>query len=428
MTASPEQPSENAVATAATPPPGCPAHQGARSLSGPGFQTNPFGVYGEMRREHGPVAPVLLDGDIPGWLVLGYRELHQVTSDAELFTRDANQWNQWDNVPENWPLAPMISRDQTSVVYATGEDHQRRAEAIGEALEAVDPYELRRQAEHIADRLVDEFCHQGEAELIADYARLLPELVFAQIYGIPDAEGPALVQAMNDAIDGKENAFEAYQHVYMVMRQLASAKRTAPTPGVASRLVASYRGYSDELIVQDLIVIMTAGHQPTADWIGNTLRLLLTDERFALSLSGGRHSVGQAMNEVLWEDTPVANLAARWATRDTSLAGNRIRKGDLLILGFHGANTDPLVRPDSHAFTEGNSSFLSFGHGEHRCPHPAQEIAETIAKTAVEVLLDRLPDVRLAASDDALLWRPSPWVRGLSALPVTFTPAPKGGR
>jgi uncharacterized RDD family membrane protein YckC len=61
-------------------------------------------------------------------------------------------------------------------------------------------------------------------------------------------------------------------------------------------------------------------------------------------------------------------------------------------------------------------------------PSLAQEIAETIAKTAVEVLLDRLPDVRLAASDDALLWRPSPWVRGLSALPVAFTPAPKGGR
>ncbi|MEU1803093.1 cytochrome P450 [Streptomyces sp. NPDC019937] len=428
MTASSASPSENAAATSATPPPGCPAHQGARSLSGPGFQTNPFGVYGEMRGEHGPVAPVLLDGDIPGWLVLGYRELHQVTSDDELFTRDANQWNQWANIPENWPLAPMISRDQTSVVYATGEDHQRRAEAIAEALDAVDPYELRRHAEHIADGLVDEFCHQGEAELIADYARLLPELVLARIYGIPDAEGPALVQAMNDAVDGTGNPFEAYQHVYMVMRQLASAKRTAPAPDVASRLVAAYRGYPDELVAQDLIVIMTAGHQPTADWIGNTLRLLLTDERFALSLSGGRHSVGQAMNEVLWEDTPVANLAARWATRDTTLAGKYIRKGDLLILGFHGANTDPLVRPDTQAFTEGNNAFLSFGHGEHRCPHPAQEIAETIAKTAVEVLLDRLPDVRLAVPRDTLLWRPSAWVRGLSALPVAFSPAPRGGR
>lgn len=29
--------------------------------------------------------------------------------------------------------------------------------------------------------------------------------------------------------------------------------------------------------------MMAAGHQPTADWIGNTLRLMLTDDRFAAS-------------------------------------------------------------------------------------------------------------------------------------------------
>ncbi|NIJ13899.1 hypothetical protein FHU38_004243 [Saccharomonospora amisosensis] len=31
-----------------------------------------------IRREHGSVAPVLLDGDVPAWFVTGCREVHQV--------------------------------------------------------------------------------------------------------------------------------------------------------------------------------------------------------------------------------------------------------------------------------------------------------------------------------------------------------------
>ena len=66
---------------------------------------------------------------------------------------------------------------------------------------------------------------------------------------------------------------------------------------------------------------------------------------------------------------------------------------------------------------------MSFSHGEHRCPFAAQEIAELIAETAVEVLLDRLPDVALAAAEEALVWQATPWMRSLTALPVQFTPA-----
>ena len=170
--------------------------------------------------------------------------------------------------------------------------------------------------------------------------------------------------------------------------------------------------------------MLAAGHQPTADWIGNSLRLMLTDDRFAASLFGGRNSVADAMNEVLWEDTPTQIVAGRWALRDTQLGGRRIRAGDLLILGLQGANSDPQVRTDGSALTGGNSAHFSFGHGEHRCPFPAQEIAEVIARTAIEVVLDRLPDIDLAADPESLTRRPSPWLRGLTALPVRFTPVP----
>ncbi|MDA0634772.1 hypothetical protein OUY22_15210 [Nonomuraea sp. MCN248] len=66
----------------------------------------------------------------------------------------------------------------------------------------------------------------------------------------------------------------------------------------------------------------------------------------------------------------------------------------------------------------------AFGHGEYGCPFPAPELAEIISKTAVEVLLDRLPDVRLAVTPGELRWRRTLWIRALESLPVVFTPSP----
>ncbi|MER6224487.1 cytochrome P450 [Streptomyces sp. 900105755] len=393
-------------------------------LGGPRFQTEPARLYREIRRDHGPVTPVVLDGDVPAWLVVGYRELHQVTGDPVLFSRDSDLWNQWDMIPDDWPLLPMIGRKQPSILYTVGERHRERAGMISDALEAVDPFELRAHAERFADELIDGLCTSGEADLIAQYAMLLPVRVLARLYGFPDEDGPGLVTALNDMIDGRERAIAGQQHLGSSMAQLLADRKAAPAGDVVSRMLQDQSGFTDEEIMQDLMVMMAAGHQPTADWIGNSLRLMLTDDRFAASLFGGRNSVAEAMNEVLWEDTPSQNIAGRWASRDTQLGGRRIRAGDLLILSFQGANSDPQVRTDASALTGGNYAHFSFGHGEHRCPFPAQEVAEVVARTGIEVVLDRLPDIDLAVPADTLTRRPSPWLRGLTELPVRFTPVP----
>ncbi|MBM7436886.1 cytochrome P450 [Streptomyces sp. HB132] len=384
-------------------------------------------LYRDMRRDHGAVAPVVLDGDIPAWLIVGYRELHQVTNDPVLFTRDSDLWNQWDNIPEGWPLRPMIGRKQPSILYTVGERHTVRAAMISNALEAVDPFTLKGYAEEFADSLIDQFCATGRTDIIAEYAMRLPARVLAKLYGFSDEVGGPLVVALNDMIDGGERALAGQQHLGGAMYQLLADKHAEPGDDVATRMLEDPGGFTDEEVAEDLMVMMAAGHQPTADWIGNSLRLMLIDDRFAASLSGGRHSVAEAMNEVLWEDTPTQNVAGRWASRDTHLGGRHIRAGDMLLLGIAAANGDPQVRTDGSTLTGGNSAFLSFGHGEHRCPFPAQETAEVVARTGIEVLLDRLPDIDLDISEDQLTRRPSPWLRGLTELPVRFTPTPALG-
>lgn len=395
-------------------------------LYGPQFNTDPAKLYAAIRDEYGPVAPILLDGDIPAWFVSGYREMHQVTSDSQLFARDTRRWNEWERVPADWPLLPYVAHNP-SVMFTEGAEHRRRAGAISEALAAVDQFELGAHCERIADRLIDVFAGTGEADLVAQYAMRIPLLAVAKIYGMPEAETPALVRDVAISLDLGPDAMNAHLRVQAAMRALVAYKRDYPGTDLPSQLLASPAGLSDEEIVQDLLVVTAAAQQPTANWIGNTIRLMLTDLRFAMTLSGGRGSVGQALNEVLWHDTPTQNFIGRFATRDTQLGGQRVRAGDLVVMGLAAANSDPMVRPDASPGSLGNHAHMSFGHGEHGCPYPAPEVAEVIARTTIEVLLDRLPDVSLAVDDGALVWHPSVWMRGLERLPVTFTPTHVAG-
>ncbi|WP_229914078.1 cytochrome P450 [Streptomyces capitiformicae] len=399
------------------------------SLAGPLFRSESAPLYRQLRREHGEVVPVLLDGGIPAWLVLGYRELHQVTSDPVLFSRDSALWNQWPNIPADWPLLPVIGRKHPSVVGTVGERYRERAAMVGAALEAVDPLELRGRVERFADELIDAVCGAGEADLVTQYAALLPVRVLAFLFGFPEEQGPGLVTALNDILDGQDRAMAAEAYVSTAMGRVVAERRRHPADDVVSRLLSNPHGFTVEEVTHDVTVMLAAGHQPTADWIGNSLRLMLTDDRFAASLFGGRSSVAEAMNEVLWEDAPIQNAAGRWTTRDTRLGGHALHAGDLIVLGLQGANSDPRVRTDGSALTGGNNAHFSFGHGEHRCPFPAQEIAEVIARTGIEVVLDRLPDIDLAVPAESLTRRPSPWLRGLVELPVRFSPTPAvGGR
>ncbi|MEU6458634.1 cytochrome P450 [Streptomyces sp. NPDC047065] len=404
--------------------PGCPAHPDAVPLAGLAYQQTPSELYRGLRGEHGAVAPVLLDGGVPAWLVLGYPEVSYVTSHDELFARDSRRWNQWDRIPPDWPLMPYVGH-QPSVLFTEGEEHRRRADVITQALAGVDQFELARDCRQLADRLIAGFAGSGRAELMSAYAHALPMRAAVRICGMPHggAETQHLVEDLRVSLDAAEgdDPVAAYTRVGERIHGLVRHKRRRPGPDVTSRMLTHPAGLTDEETVQDLISVIAAAQQPTANWIGNTLRLLLTDERFALNVSGGRLSVGEALNEVLWLDTPTQNFIGRWAVNDTQLGGRQIRAGDCLVLGLAAANTDPQLWPEAHAGAE-NSAHLSFSNGEHRCPYPAPLLADVVARTAVETLLERLPDLVLAVEPEELTWRPSIWMRGLTALPALFTP------
>ncbi|AQW47617.1 cytochrome P450 [Streptomyces violaceusniger] len=407
--------------TPEAPPPGCPAH--AARLYGPDFRRRPTETYQRIRHDSGQVAPVLLEGDIDAWFVLGYRETRQVLSDVETFGRDPRRWNGWDSVPPDWPLMPWVAYSPM-MPFTEGEEHRQRATAASEALATVDPFVLRGHCERFADQLIDKFAVSGKADLVYDYIYSVPTLAAAELFGLADDEGglEALAGGLTVSFLSNEEAIAGQQQVAAYVADLVKAKREAPGPDLTSQFILNTPDLAEEQQTADLMVLMAAALPLTSYWIGNTLRLMLTDERFAMTLSGNRRSIGEAMNEVLWADSPLQNLIGRYATRDTALGGRRIRTGDLVVLGLAAANADPLLWPDTPVGHGGNHSHVSFSGGDYGCPVGGPETARIIAETAIEVLLDRVPDLTLAVAPEELKWVDSFWYRCLESLPVTFSP------
>jgi cytochrome P450 len=85
------------------------------------------------------------------------------------------------------------------------------------------------------------------------------------------------------------------------------------------------------------------------------------------------------------------------------------------------ADRDPerFTDPDTLDLARRDNPHLGFGHGIHYCI--GAPLARLEGRVALERLLTRLPDLALAAAPDDLRWRGGLIMRGLRALPVTFT-------
>ncbi|MEV5507858.1 cytochrome P450 [Streptomyces orinoci] len=409
---------------------GCPAHAGSRpaaaALYGQVLTGDTRELYEQLRAEHGPVAPVELEPGVPAWLVLGYRELLEVTRNEECFSHDSRRWRALNEglVRPDSPLLPMMGYRPT-LLFADGAAHRRLSRAVGDGFARLDQHQLRRSVAQLADMLLDAVAGTGRAELVQDYAMRLPLWVASRMVGLSDQLAPRLIAAVNGLVDSGDQARAANQTLQQILTELVRQKTATPGEDLTSWLLAHPAGLSAEEVLHHLVVIIVAGNGPAANWITNTVRLLLTDTRFRSHVTGGRLTVDAALDEVLWRDPPTQNFPGRYATRDVRLGNQDIRAGDALILGLAAANRDPAVQPPDGRIVPGNRSHLAFSAGPHTCP--ARDPARLIAHTAVDTLIHRLPGLRLAVPPEDLTYRPSPWARALTALPVHFTPTRTGG-
>ncbi|MDN0197722.1 cytochrome P450 [Streptomyces sp. S.PNR 29] len=403
-------------------PRGCPvAHHTAdlTRLYGPEAATDPIAIYERLRKEHGSVAPVLLEGDVPAWLVLGYRDNRRVLDNPRQFSRDARIWRDWreGRVEETSPLIPMIGW-RPDCVSQDGEPHRRLRGAVTDGLLAAAGRGIRRHVTHFANKQIDAFADAGHADLVADYAEYLPMLVLTRILGLPAAEGRTLVESCAHVLKGGEDAIAHNERIMQILGELAERKRAEPGPDFTTALLEHPAGLDEDEVVSHLRLVLIAAHTTTSNLLARVLELILTDTSRLTGLISGELNISAVVEEVMWNSPPLTVMPGRFATSDLELGGHPIQEGDLLVLGLAPGNLDPEVRPDTGVSVQGNQSHLAFSAGPHECP--GQSIGQAIIEVAVDVLLHRLPGLRLAAPLDELTSTASTWESRLDRLPVEF--------
>lgn len=415
----------------AAPPPGCPAHAAAPyqqapaqpdahtpvKLYGPDFAADPHRVYDRLR-QFGALAPVEIAPEVTAMLVTDYRAALDLLHDDTTWSKDSREW--MTTVPPDSPVMPMLMW-RPNLFYADGPAHVRYRDVVVDSFKLVEPHELRARVHHAADSLIRRFGAHGEVDLIADYARLIPLLMFNNLFGMPDSYSDRLITAIGGMLDGNspEEAAAANEAYTSYIMELVGAKKAERGPDLTSWFMDHPNALNDEELIHNIILTMGAGHEPLANLIGNALSRMLSDDRYYHTLSGGALTAHDALNEVLWNDPPLANYSAHFPVRDVFFHGTWVRKGQLVMVSYAAANsqfdTTGQTGPGS-----GGGSHLSWAAGPHACP--VKRHALLIATTAIERLTAWLSDIELAVDARELQWRNGAFHRALAALPARFTP------
>ena len=382
------------------------------------FAADPHAAYREMRSRHGSLAPVELAPGVPATLVLGYRAALQILNDPDHFPADPRTWQR--SVPADCPVLPMLEW-RPNPIRSAGADHTRYRSAVGSALSRVDQHRLHTTVEEIAIPLINSFCQSGQCDVLTQYAQPLVFSSLSAMLGVPPdigqraSEGMALIFGMTDAAAGNAMLGEA-------LLDLVQLKRSTPGDDVTSWLVHHPVGLDDEELMHQLVLLYGAGLEPPQDLIVNTLLLMLTDDRFAATVLDGSLSTRDALDDVLFNDPPMANFCISYPRQPILVDKTWLPAHQPVIVSMAACNNDPDIRRKEII---DNRSHLAFSAGPHACP--AQSPAMLIVQDAIDQLLDALPELTLAVPATELQWRPDPFYRALVSLPVAFPPSPQLG-
>jgi cytochrome P450 len=395
------------------------------------FRADAYATFARMR-EHDPVfCQPGVDGETPIWFVTRYDDAEAVLLDDERFVRDPRLALPPEQLRSGLP--EFVAFIDSNMLNRDGADHRRLRRLVSKAFTPRMIDQLRPRIQEIADSLIDRVSAAGEMELVSEFAFPLPITVIAELLGVPVADRarfrqwsaamvtPALAVAEAEQADALLTAFVDY------LLALFAERRRKPGGDLVSALVAVEDG-GDTLSEQELssmvALLIVAGHETTVSLIGNAMLALLTQPEQRALIERDPSLLARAVEELIRYDGPVERTLNRWAAVDVELRGQKIRRGELVMVILGAADRDParFDNPDTlDLAAERDARHLGFGRGPHFCL--GAPLARLEAGIALETLLRRLPGLRLAISEDELRWRPVPLFRSLVALPVAWDAA-----
>ena len=288
---------------------------------------------------------------------------------------------------------------------------------------------MRERIQRLTEELLDAVQSRGQMDLIRDYALPLPSTIIAEMLGVPIRDRHKFNRWSNaivSTVPSKWGLLRTIPHLWAFLRyirKLVQTRREAPQDDLVSALVEA-REVSDKLTEDELLamisLLLIAGHETTVNLIGNGMLALMEHPESMDQLRSDPALIKPAVEELLRYDGPLETATERYAREDLTIAGVTIPRGEIVFAVLASANRDErqFEGPDELNLTREPNRHLAFGLGVHYCL--GAPLARLEGQIAINTLLHRVPDLRLARPVSALRRRPGLVLNGLKALPVAF--------
>ena len=279
----------------------------------------------------------------------------------------------------------------------------------------------------VGNELIDQFAADGKTDLVKTFTFPYPARIIAALLGLPEQDFPQFQRwsiSMLSYVINPERGLAASKALVDYFTPILEARRAEPREDLISSLAAAEidgQKLADEDIYSFIRLLLPAGVETTYRSLGTLLFALLTHPDQLDAIRADRSLIPQAIEEGVRWDAPLLNIT-RVATRDTELAGVPIPQGSSVMpmLGAANRQEDRYAKPDAFDIFRQAKVPISWGYGVHVCL--GMHLARLEMRTAINLLLDRLPNLRLDPDGD------DPHIRGMvfrspTSLPVLFDPA-----
>ncbi|HVE07082.1 MAG TPA: cytochrome P450 [Paraburkholderia sp.] len=393
-------------------------------LATPSFFENPYPTYRTLRAE-GPLVSVG-----PNALMSGHYDIVDTLLHDRRMGKDymASVRVRYGEAGTRMPLFQGFSR---MFLLVNPPMHTRLRSLMMKVFNARQIEGMRDIARSTAQRLVDAFESRGGADLTAEFAFPLPVEIICRMLDVPVEDANRVGGAASQAVKVFEPApmspeelqkcSDAYALLEQYFGEVVEARRAHPGSDLVSMLITVEENgetLSHEEIVSNVILLFLAGHETTSNMIGNMLIALHRNPQQLELLKRDPARIPGAVLECLRYDGSV-QVAVRSPLEDIEVAGMQIPQGAVLFLALGSANRDPakFTEPDRLDIDRDEGRVQTFGAGIHHCL--GYRLALIELETALGVLLERLPQLRLTGLDN-LSWNQRGNLRGVDALSAAW--------
>lgn len=366
------------------------------------------------------------------WVVFHYDDVVAILKDSR-FIKDLRKFTpphyKQNPIEENTAVSKLFEwlMNMPNMLTVDPPDHTRLRRLVSKSFTPRMIEDLRPRIQQIADELLDVVQEQRKMEIIADFAYPLPIIVISEMLGIPATDRNQFrawtQELMKASVDpGQGTAVTATLEKFInYIEVLFNEKQLNPSDDLISALVQA-KEQEDKLSKNELLstiwLLIIAGHETTVNLISNGVLALLQHPEQMNLLRQDPSLLASAVDELLRYAGPIM-FSSRFASEDVTIHGNRIRKDELVLLSLTAANIDPNIfpYPEELNISREENNHLAFGAGIHQCL--GAPLARLEGQIALDTLLKRLPNLRLAIEADQLIYNHSK-IRSLASLPVIF--------